>query len=277
MTLERDIEDAVSAAKKVLLNTLDLREERAGSRNPYGDESLVLDLMAEREIIEILGSSDNEFAVLTEEGGLMRLGSRPEYLAIVDPIDGSTNLSRGIPLCSVGIAVAPYQAGLTDSAIVLSRIESVFTDDIFEALSGRGVTRNGEPVHVARPKPIGESIVSYDTKCRWDDSFASASAAVLSSVRDMRRTGSNLLDLCLTAAGALDAMIDLRNILPIVHVSGTHMVREAGGVVLDERCNNMILPLELPQRMSFVAASSVELATAILGEFHRGQKLRHRL
>ena len=33
---------------------------------------------------------------------------KPEYLAVVDPIDGSANLERGIPLCSVGVSAIPY-------------------------------------------------------------------------------------------------------------------------------------------------------------------------
>ena len=57
---------------------------------------------------------------------------------------------------------------------------------------------------------------------------------MIKTIYDVRRSGANLLDLCWTASGALDAMVDLRDILPIVHVSGTHIVFEAGGYVIDQ-------------------------------------------
>jgi fructose-1,6-bisphosphatase/inositol monophosphatase family enzyme len=111
---------------------------------------------------------------------------------------------------------------------------------------------------------MNQSIISYDTKNRWDRLFSESSASVLSAVKDMRRSASNLLDLCWTAQGSLDAMVDLRGILPVVHVSGTHMVKESGGTVLDLAGRDFRVALEVDERMSFVAASGRRLAEEIV-------------
>ncbi|MFX1368076.1 MAG: inositol monophosphatase family protein [Promethearchaeota archaeon] len=139
---------------------------------------------------------------------------------------------------------------------------------MYVAKSGKGVTRNGRPVEVSEPIETGNAIISYDTKKEWDAAFASGSIRVLQAVHDSRRTASNLLDLCWVAAGSLDAMVDMRDILPVVHVSGTHMVQEAGGCILDKSGYRLCLPLDLNRRMSFVAASDEFLARAILRAFH---------
>jgi hypothetical protein len=62
-------------------------------------------------------------------------------------------------------------------------------------------------------------------------------------------------------------MVDLRDILPIVHVSGTHMVSQAGGFVLAADGKRMQLPLRIDSKMNFVAASTEDLARQILGLF----------
>ncbi|MBN2228865.1 MAG: hypothetical protein JW779_04655 [Candidatus Thorarchaeota archaeon] len=268
MTILDTIQEAVITAKRCILENLEQAKAKSGSVNPYGDKTLVLDLKAEDEIISILQSSDVNFAILTEERGYIQSEKKPEYLALVDPIDGSANLARGIPLVTIGISIVPYKDIMTSDDAELSIIESVFTDECYIAISGKGVTRNRKSVHVANPVPMEEAIVSYDTKKTRDATFIQNSTKTISSLQDTRRTASNLLDLCWTASGFLDGMVDLRGMLPIIHLSGTHMVNEAGGFVLDSEGNRFHTKLNPDVMMSFVAASNEHLARKILNRFN---------
>ncbi|MHA1960839.1 MAG: inositol monophosphatase family protein [Candidatus Thorarchaeota archaeon] len=268
MTLMNIVEDAIEAARRRVLDNLDNVAERTGEMNPFGDKTLVLDEKSEMDIINVFRESGNDFAILSEEHGLVSSDRDPEYFAIVDPIDGSVNLERGMPLCSVGISVAPFSKDATTEDIEISMIDSYFTEETYVAIRGRGVTRNGKPVEPSKVIDPAKSIISYDTKKEWSGEFREGSLRTLVGVHDIRRTGSNLLDLCWTACGALDGMIDLRDILPIVHASGTHMVLEAGGCVLDSRGEALILPLEINQTMSFVAAGSPPLARSLVDLFN---------
>jgi myo-inositol-1(or 4)-monophosphatase len=267
MTLDTLMKKALSKAKTHVIENLQIAKEKTGEINPYGDKTLMLDLQAEDEILEVIGSSSIPFAFLTEERGMIAPENSPEYLAIIDPIDGSANLERGILLVSAGISIVPFSESMTTDDVETSVIVSFFTDETYVANTGRGVTRNGKPVRVSASVEPEHSIISYDTKRPWTDGFAEASKRTLRSVHDMRRTASNLLDLCWTASGALDAMVDLRGLLPIVHVSGTHMVFEAGGFVIGENGERFTLPITPDVRMSFVAANNEELARSILSAF----------
>jgi len=267
MTLMQVLKGAVEAAKKNVLDNLDLAAEQTGTLNPFGDKTLLLDQRAEDIIVRVLQESGMQFDFMTEERGVIKAERNPEFLAIVDPIDGSANLEREIPLCSIGISAIPFSDIMTTDDVTLSIIDSIFTDETYVATKSQGVKKNGKSVRPRKGTPIENAIISYDTKRKWEGQFADASCRTLTSVYDMRRSASNLLDLCWTATGSLDAMVDLRDMLPIVHVCGTHMVLEAGGVVLNKNGSHFTVPIDMNAKMSFVAASTDELAKQILSAF----------
>ena len=268
MTLIRILHDAVKAAKVIVLENLDAASEYTGDKNPYGDETLWLDKEAENQAIKVLQHSSIIFGILTEEQGLIMPDENPEYLAIMDPIDGSVNLERGIPLCSIGLSAIPYGETMSTDDVEISIIDSIFTKETYIAERCKGVTKNGKSIKPSQQKNTNNAIISYDTNRPLVGSFGEASLRIMSRVRDIRRSASNLLDLCWTACGFLDAMIDLRRILPIVHVSGTHMVLEAGGYVLDENGTRFNLPIDPARRMSFIAAGTEGLARKMLTLFN---------
>ncbi|TFG08222.1 inositol monophosphatase [Candidatus Thorarchaeota archaeon] len=267
MNIERLLLKAADSAKRTVFENLQDASQRTGTMNPFGDKTLLLDKKCEETIVRTLADSGESFMVLTEEEGQLLMDENPDYIAIIDPIDGSANLERRIPLCSVGIAVLPYGNAPSTDDIECSVIMSLFTDETYVAKKREGVTRNGTQVVVRPRTPMEETIISYDTNDSSNQEFLEKSMKVVHGVRDIRRTASNLLDLCWVAGGGLDAMIDFRNILPIVHVSGTHMVEEAGGYVMGLDGQRLLLPIEMSQRMSFVAASNKKLAHEILSLF----------
>jgi myo-inositol-1(or 4)-monophosphatase len=268
MTALKTVQDSIAAAKKSILENLEIAAEQTGTVNQYGDKTLLLDVKAEDEIISVLQSSDLEFAILSEEKGLLKSARRPEYLALVDPIDGSANLERGIPLVSIGISLVPFKDEMTSDDAEISIIDSVFTEENYVAVKGKGVTLNGKSVRVRQSVALEKAIISYDTKRTWDEKFVKSSLNTIQAVHDTRRSASNLLDLCWTAAGFLDGMVDLRDMLPIIHLCGTHMVFEAGGYVLDKNGNRFNSLLDPEVMMNFVAASNETLARAILARFN---------
>ena len=267
MTLSRVLQDAAGAAKKIVVDNMTVASEETGTVNPFGDHTLVLDKRAEDAILQTIGDSGIPFAFLTEERGLVSDVANPEYLAVIDPVDGSVNLGRGIPLCSTGIAAIPYGDSLTTDDIEVSVIGSIFTDEVYVAERGRGVRKNGRTVRPSGTTDLSKAIVSYDTNRSKDGEFGEGSCRTIVSAYDIRRTGTNLLDLCWVAAGMLDAMVDLRDVLAVIHVSGAHMVFESGAVMLDRNGGRFLLPIDMSRKMSFVAAGTEELARAILARF----------
>ncbi|MGY5876045.1 MAG: inositol monophosphatase family protein [Candidatus Thorarchaeota archaeon] len=268
MSLVHLLKKSAQVAKKLVLENLEISTERTGEMNQFGDKTLVLDMRAEKTIMEELSSSGLRLAFMTEEQGIIADEEKPEYLAVIDPIDGSANLERGIPLVSVGISLLPYTENLTTDDVEISIIDSFFTEETYVAISGEGVTLNGKRVTSSKLENPKTAIISYDTKKSWKGVFGQQSLRTIEEVHDVRRTGSNLLDLCWTASGGLDAMIDLRGILPLVHVSGTHMVFEAGGFVANRTGERFALPMDLSHRMSFIAAGTESMARKLAAYFN---------
>jgi myo-inositol-1(or 4)-monophosphatase len=268
MNLTDLLQDAAKSAKDLVLENMDKVRIRTGAINPFGDKTLLLDKQAEDAIIAVLEESDVTFAFLTEEQGVVRNTDCPDYYAVIDPIDGSANLERGISLVSVGIALIPYSEHVNTDDVEVSLIDSFFTEETYIAHKGKGVTRNRKQVKPSSLEDPSTAIISYDTKKSWrEGDFGQRSLNTIKIVHDVRRTGSNLLDLCWTACGALDAMVDTRGILPLVHVSGTHMVFEAGGYVAHTDGKRFTLPMNMDLRMSFVAAGTEALAKALAKSF----------
>ncbi|MFW9844171.1 MAG: inositol monophosphatase family protein [Candidatus Thorarchaeota archaeon] len=267
MTLLKTLKEAISVARTCILENLDQVSELTGEVNPYGDKTLLLDTKTEDMISDVLLSADVSFDILSEEKGLQRSAKKSEYLAIIDPIDGSTNLKRGIPLVTVGVSVVPYQEVMSSDDIEISIIDSIFTNEIFTAVKDEGVSKNGKKVRVSNPIELKDAIISYNTRGTFDSSFLESSLRTIGSVHDIRRTASPLLDLCWTAAGHIDGVVDIRNMLPVIHISGVHMVSEAGGFVMNPNGKRYTSLLNPEEMMNFVAASSEDLARQILIAF----------
>ena len=71
--------------------------------NKDRDIKLQIDLDTENIIKEFL-SSHSSFSILGEETGLSR-GELREFYWVVDPLDGTSNFFRDIPICCVSIAL----------------------------------------------------------------------------------------------------------------------------------------------------------------------------
>lgn len=98
------------------------------------------DREAEQAIVEILGRAFPDYGVLGEEFG----GRGPKDRRwIVDPIDGTKNFVRGIPIWATLIALEE------GGEITVGVIHNPVTGDLYTGRRGGGAFLNGEPIHVS--------------------------------------------------------------------------------------------------------------------------------
>lgn len=163
-------------------------------------------------------------AFVGEEGGSAVGGSGVRW--IVDPIDGTVNYLYGIPQYAVSIAAEDH--GTVVAGVVLD----VASGGEYAASLGGGAARNGVPLSVRGPAPLGERLVltgfNYEAATRAVQ--AAAVAQLLPQVRDIRRLGSCALDLCHVAEGSADAYVE-EGISIWDHAAGGLVAREAGATV----------------------------------------------
>lgn len=159
--------------------------------------------------------------ILGEEEGTRAGSSGVRW--VVDPIDGTVNFLYGIPQYAVSIAAE--LAGKVVAGVVLNAA----TGDEYTAALGGGAHRDGVPLRVRPPAPMGERLVltGFNYEAATREVQAAAVARLLPQVRDLRRQGSCALDLCHVAEGSADAYVE-EGVAEWDHAAGALVAREAG-------------------------------------------------
>ena len=163
--------------------------------------------------------------LLGEEGSRGASCASP-YRWVVDPLDGTTNFTHGLPIFAVSIGLEK------DGEPIVGVVYDPMRDEMFVARRGGGATLNGEPIRVAStPSLIGSLLVtgfSYNLEIRaWQ---AETWRDLLTRVQAIRQLGSSALNLCYVAAGRLDGYWEF-DISPWDVAAGALIALEAGAAV----------------------------------------------
>lgn len=162
------------------------------------------DKESEALIISRIHSAFPHHAILAEESGAEKGDSKWRW--VIDPLDGTTNFSQGLPIFCVSIALE-YEGDP-----VLGVVYAPYLDEMFTAVKGYGAKLNGNPIFCSRKTKLEECVVSTGipvNKNETDDNNMEPLKRVGLKVRGLRRLGSAAIDLCYTAAGFLDAYWEL--------------------------------------------------------------------
>jgi myo-inositol-1(or 4)-monophosphatase len=184
-----------------------------------------MDCASERMLLEILKSAYPQYGFMGEEGS--RAGEAESGCWIVDPVDGTTNYSRGYPLFSVSIALQKL------SEIVLGVVFNPVSNELFVAEKGSGASLNGKPIHVNTCTSLAQSLLAsgfpYDVWSSPVNNFREWSEFMRRTI-SVRCDGSASLDLCHVAMGRVDGYWEL-DLEAWDMAAGALIVEEAGGMV----------------------------------------------
>jgi myo-inositol-1(or 4)-monophosphatase len=193
------------------------------------DFATSVDLRIESNIRASLAAATPEIAFLGEESGAIESG---DLRWVLDPIDGTINFAKDLPLCTISLAL------LAGGQPVLGLVDAPFLGERFIARQGGGAYLNGAAIAVSEVDSMREAMVGVaDFKvgpgAREENRVHLAVLRRLAreSLR-VRMLGSAALDLAWLAVGRLHATVMLSN-LPWDVAAGLLIVREAGGVVYD--------------------------------------------
>ncbi|MDG6910326.1 MAG: hypothetical protein JRN08_08150, partial [Nitrososphaerota archaeon] len=103
-----------------------------------GDRTLFADKLAEDELLKVLGRAGG-VRVLSEEAGLVGEGDA-KTMAVVDPLDGSSNFSRGVPFYCTAIAIVEGEGA---EGIMAGVVRDLVTGEVYSASKGHGAKKNG--------------------------------------------------------------------------------------------------------------------------------------
>lgn len=211
---ERVAREAGVIARRYFEHRHDLVVEHKGIQ----DLVSAADREVERFIIESLKASFPSDQFLGEEGG----GTEGRSLWVIDPIDGTTNFLRGLPVFCVSIAY------LEDGVLEIGVIYDPTRDEMFTARRGRGALLNGQVIEASDTRELSKAVVGLGYSRReGNDRFVHTVRALLLAQGEFRRFGSAALGIAYVAAGRLDAFMEY-HLNSWDTLAGLLLVEEAG-------------------------------------------------
>jgi len=203
-----DAADAISLAR---FRSRDLVVETKPDRTPVTEA----DTEVEHELRAMLGTERRRDAILGEEQGASGKGRRRW---ILDPIDGTRNYSRGIPVWATLIALEE------EGRVVLGVVSAPALHRRWWAERGGGAHAGGDQVHVSAVRRPEEAVLSFALEQPLPGLAARAWHA---------RAYGDFRSHMLVAEGAIDGAIDAIGVSVWDLAAVQVIVEEAGGRFTD--------------------------------------------
>lgn len=202
------------------------------------------DVVADAAALAVIDEAG--FGAVSEESGV----HHPDraITVVLDPVDGSTNASHGLPWWATSACAMDAEGPL--AAVVVNQA----TGNRFRATRGGGATRDGEPIGPTACVELSQAIVAfsgYPTRhLGWSQ---------------YRSLGAAALDLCAVASGSLDAFMDCapNPLAPWDYLAALLVCNEAGAPITEASGRDLMVT-EFGPRRAPVAAATPELLAQVV-------------
>jgi len=185
------------------------------------------DTESEKTIIKIIKNNFPDHSILAEESGYDK--SKSPFRWIIDPLDGTTNFSSGLPIFAISIALYKNDSPL------LGIIGNPCTGDIYTGIKGKGSFLNKNRLTVSSTENILDSLIVTGFPYNLNEIIDEVKIRffnVAARARGVRRLGSAALDLCFIASGIFEAFFE-QNLKPWDTAAGIIIAEEAGAKITD--------------------------------------------
>ncbi|MCU1400868.1 MAG: putative inositol monophosphatase [Acidimicrobiales bacterium] len=196
-----------------------------------------VDLVADEICLSAIAAAG--FSVLSEESGLTLRGDRP--MVILDPLDGSTNASQGVPWFATSLCLAD------EDGLAVGLVRNQATGVTYSAVRGEGAWLDGTRLQSSSCTTLGDALIGL-----------SGMPPANFGWQQFRAFGASALDLCLVAAGVLDGFVDCSVDAHGVwdYAAATLICAEAGATVVDGPGRDLIVRDPAMKRTPVAAATA---------------------
>lgn len=184
------------------------------------------DKASEKIVIDTILEKFPSHAILAEESGASHPENSGQPLWIIDPLDGTTNFSRRIPIFNVSIAA------YVDKELISGVVYQPITDELFVAEKGNGAYLNGTRLQVSTTSAFADLFVGlgFPMSVKATIDFLTPLSEMVRQSNPIREIGSAALNLAYLAAGSFDAYW-IGALHPWDAAAGQLLIEEAGGRV----------------------------------------------
>lgn len=218
---------AIEAGKYLLENQINLNQELSSTNR---DIKLQADIAAEKIIKDFI-SRESKIPILAEESGISP-DSSYENLWVVDPLDGTANYAREIPLCCVSIAL------ISNFKPILGVIYDFNNDNLYEGSIETSACLNDENISVSKTIKSNEGILitGLPNDTDYSDNVLIEMVKNFQNWRKVRMIGSAALASAYIASGKADLYMESKSYLWDV-AAGAAIVNAAGGRAIMKNLN----------------------------------------
>lgn len=261
--LKNVIREALLRGHEALMKCIAEGLMEVEGRGSFGDYSHKFDLVTEKAIIDYLKSSLNRVYIVSEEVGDVRC-SDPEIFALVDPVDGSSNVANGIPFCASAILLAsgPHLSDAIAAGVIDHSSGTIYLGD------KNSVSVNDRPPSIRNRGGLSEALVFLDLaslKTELEDSYNPTELGIrlVRKAKQARFFAAASLEIAYILDGRADAYACFAKDLKVMDFAASVcLLKWAGGAykILDHD-NPSLLD---SRRYGVVAASSEKILREIL-------------
>jgi myo-inositol-1(or 4)-monophosphatase len=295
--------DLAHALREIVVPRLGMESGRVHARfGDSGDVTFAIDAEAEVFLEGWVAANAPGVAFYSEDRGMVSPGGSPEFVLVVDPIDGTRPALAGLEAACTSVALAPLRDGEpTMGDVVEGAVVEIKSGEWFAAARGEGCRAS---------KPIAPSANTDIERLFWVYGFtrrpARAVVEVIGELIDRSSLGGGVFDLGSATfdltrilTGQLDAYVEpgARMVAEIpgmreefARVGGGHIVNnspydlaaaalclEEGGAVITDASGGALAPYRLlgsgPEfHISCVAAGSSALHRMLVEAVERGME-----
>ena len=183
-------------------------------------------------------------AVLSEESQITGLWGDDDILVVMDPLDGSTNASRGVPWFATALC-ALDKNGMRASLVV----NQASGKDRYWATQGGGAFHNGNQMRPSACSTLKEAVVGVSGLASFRPQWS-----------QFRALGAAALDICLVAQGVLDGWVDFNSHGVWDYLASILICQEAGVATSEHQDRELLVTQYDQKRTPIVAATPALLA-----------------
>lgn len=202
------------------------RDFKVVNQKDNQDIATSADIASEKYLINKILEKYPDHGIISEEKG--EINAQAEYVWVIDPLDGTKEFVRNVPLWNCSLAV--MKNGKTIVSVIYRPYEKV----MYFAADGFGAFRNNEKLAVSKTTKLSDSFVycyipSYKRqKDRYNAAFKALSK-IGKKVYRLRAMADENTALCWLAQGGCEAYLNLSN-PPKLHdiAPGLLIAKEAG-------------------------------------------------
>ena len=229
--MDIDFSKELTIAKKAALEAGNFLKKNKSNLNKTlhstnRDIKLKADFEAEKIIKDFL-TKESDYGILAEESGISLKKESHKNLWVVDPLDGTANYSRNIPLCCVSIAL------LSNVKPVLGVIYDFNNDELYEGSINTTACLNGQAISVSKTKKSQEGVLvtGLPNDTDYSDEAIMEMIKNFQNWRKVRMIGSAAMASAYIASGKADLYMEDKSYLWDI-AAGAAIVNAAGGEAL---------------------------------------------